>query len=204
MPEVAYEIELWTGASLDEPAVLAAGTIGELRAALADWARAPSSPRVSPDPPDVGSRRRVWSYMDEAAAAAANARRASMAADLAPGDDIMDYSEPEPDITPGWYDSRHPSGITQICDADALARHLILSGAVTTTTAYANPLAAGDGLQAHLVRTIHTVEPDDANEYLARGWRIIATNYRGGLDEAGILVGRTAMLVLGHPEPNAI
>lgn len=62
MPEVAYEIELWTGASLDEPAVLAAGTLGELRAALADWARAPSSPRVSPDPPDVGSRRRVWSY----------------------------------------------------------------------------------------------------------------------------------------------
>lgn len=36
------------------------------------------------------------------------------------------------------------------------------------------------------------------------GWRIIATNYRGGVDEAGILVGRTAMLVLGHPEPNAI
>jgi len=29
-------------------------------------------------------------------------------------------------------------------------------------------------------------------------------NYRGGLDEAGMLVGRTAMLVLGHPEPNAI
>lgn len=142
--------------------------------------------------------------MDEAAATAANARRASMAANSAPGDDVLDFSEPEPDLTPGWYDSRHPSGIMQIRDADAFARHLILSGAVTTTTAYADPLAAGDALQAHLVRTVLTVEPDNVNGYLARGWRIIATNYCGGVDEAGMLVGRTAMLVLGHPEPNAI
>lgn len=204
MPEVAYEIQLWTGAGLDEPTVLTAGSLGELRAALVDWARTPSTARVSVDPPGVGTRRRVWSYMDEEAAAAANARRTSMAANPAPGDDVLDFSYPEPDITPGWYDSRHPSGIMERCDADVFARRLILSGAVTTTTAYADPLAAGDSLQAHLVRTVHTVEPDDANEYLARGWRIIATNYRGGVDEAGILVGRTAMLVLGHPEPNAI
>lgn len=204
MPDVAYEIGLWTGARLDEPAVLAAGTLGELRAALADWARAPGSPRVSPDAPGVGALRRVWSYMDEAAAAAANARRASMAANPPPGDDVLDFSYPEPDITPGWYDSRHPSGIMETCDADALARRLRGSGAVTTTAAYTDPLAAGDGLQAHLVRTVLTVEQDEVNGYLARGWRIIATNYRGGVDEAGILVGRTAMLVLGHPEPNAI
>jgi len=142
--------------------------------------------------------------MDETAASAANARCASMTTNSAPGDDVLDFSYPEPDITPGWYDSRHPSGIMETCDADALARRLILSGAVTTTTAYADPLAAGEGLQAHLVRTVHTVEPDEANGYLTRGWRIIATYYRGGVDEAGILVGRTAMLVLGHPELNAI
>jgi len=40
MPDGAYEIELWTGTGLDEPTVLAAGSLGELRAALADWARA--------------------------------------------------------------------------------------------------------------------------------------------------------------------
>jgi hypothetical protein len=40
MPNAVYEIELWTGASLDEPVILAAGSLGALRAALADWARA--------------------------------------------------------------------------------------------------------------------------------------------------------------------
>jgi hypothetical protein len=93
--------------------------------------------------------------------------------------------------------------LTHIGDVNALAQYLLRSGQVTTA-AYKDSLTEDTGLQIYLVRTILTIKQKEANSYLARGWRIIAMNYEGGVDEAGLLVGCRAMFVLGHPEPDAI